>query len=73
MTTPARLNKGQEPMSEEKWAQHKDCETAPREHKWQWKNDIQSGMPHPYLAICVHCGVERTITRKTDEPRGVSP
>lgn len=60
----ARLSPGQKPMTEEKWATHKDCDTAKRDHKWQWKLDIQSGMPHPTQAICVHCGKETNLTRK---------
>lgn len=57
-------------MSAEKWEQHKDCETAPREHKWQWKWDIQGQWTDE--AFCVHCGKTTTMKRPV-EGRGVSP
>ena len=68
----ARLAKGQEPMSEEKWATHVDCDLAKREHKWHWKVDISSGMPSMDQAVCDHCGKETTLNREGVN-RGVSP
>lgn len=60
----AKLNKGQEPMTPEKWETHRHCETASREHKWQWVNDPATGLPSPDKALCVHCGIETLMTRK---------
>ena len=40
----------------------KDCALAKgRDHKWQWKWDIQGAWTDQ--AVCVHCGQERTMTR----------
>lgn len=58
----ARLPKGQEPMSEEKWGTHVDCEKSNRSHRWQWRWDIAAGTSSNQ-AICVHCGKEAVIDR----------
>ncbi len=58
-------------MTDEEWEENKDCERKKREHKFIWKHDIATGMPHPTAARCVHCGLERELTRS--EHRGVSP
>jgi hypothetical protein len=62
--TDAKLNPGQEPMSEEKWAEHVNCETAKRDHRWHWKWDIAGHWTD--MATCVHCGVERHMMRPTE-------
>jgi hypothetical protein len=64
MTEHAKLPPGQEPMTDEKFEQHRRCETAPREHKWQWKFDILKGGPSDTEAFCIHCGKETTLTHK---------
>jgi hypothetical protein len=62
-TEHAKLNPGQEPMSDEQWEIHKSCEKSQRDHKWHWKFDIQLGRTSPTQAICAHCGIEREIHR----------
>jgi hypothetical protein len=48
-------------MSDEKWETHRNCETANRDHKWQWKWDIAGKWTDE--AFCVHCGAETTMKR----------
>lgn len=67
---PARLNKGQEPMPAEKWASHVDCDVAKRDHKWEWKWDIQGMWTDE--ATCVHCG-KTVIMKRPAQGRGVTP
>lgn len=62
MTNLATLPKGQEPMSEEKWAHHRDCDTASREHKWQWEFS-PTGKTSETNALCVHCGKRAKLSR----------
>lgn len=59
-------------MTEEEWAENKDCAKKKRDHKWHWKHDITTGLPHPTAAICVHCGRETELNRD-DMQRGVTP
>lgn len=51
-------------MTDEEWEVHRNCDTAHRDHKWYWKIDITTGLPHPTAAVCAHCGKESNITRK---------
>lgn len=62
-TLDGKLKTSEVPMTDAEWEVNKDCALKKREHKWQWKLDIATGMPHPTAAICVHCGVERELTR----------
>lgn len=50
-------------MTPEEWEVNKDCEEKKRDHKWQWKFDIAAGVPSNTQAVCVHCGLERNLTR----------
>lgn len=59
----ARLRPGQVSMSDEDWEVNKDCAAKKRDHKWRWKVDIATGLPHPTAAICVHCGIETELAR----------
>jgi hypothetical protein len=60
------------PMTDEEWEENKNCDIKKRDHKWYWKNDIATGMPHPSAAVCAHCGIERELNRE-DMQRGVTP
>jgi len=60
------------PMTDAEWEENKNCDKKKREHKWQWKIDISSGMPSMNEAYCVHCGLETNLSRN-DAPRGVTP
>ena len=56
--------KVEKPMTDEEWEINKDCHAKQRAHKWQWKNDINSGLPSNTEAICVHCGKEMSLSHK---------
>lgn len=62
--TLATLNKGQVPMTEEKWAENVNCEAAKRHHKYRWKWDIAGHWTNQ--AVCVHCGQEVTMDRTAE-------
>jgi hypothetical protein len=51
-------------MTPEEWEKHKDCDTAKRDHKWQWRFDIAAGKTSETHAICVHCGKETYMKRE---------
>lgn len=68
--TTATLAKGQEPMSEEKWATHTNCDTAGRKHKFRWKWDISGHWTDQ--AVCVHCGHETILARTNEDGQSVT-
>jgi hypothetical protein len=71
----ATLNPGQKPMPLEQWEVHSRCDTAKREHKWQWAFDPATGKTSEREAICVHCGKTVTLEREkgslSGHPSGV--
>lgn len=62
MPTPdGKLDKGQQPMTDERWKENKVCELSNRSHKWRWVT------PEGNVAICVHCGNRTILTRENIE------
>ena len=63
-TDPLPLPKDTRIMSDDEWVTNKSCELKKRNHKWQWKHDTATNLPHEKLAQCVYCGIETELTRQ---------